>query len=158
VVNCAGLRKRVFPIIVGSLGPIDPIVRHPIYPDTWVSVQSLQYYYEFLNEKMNRDSRRSPYGMNMFDKIDPWLLGDYYKTLKASQQYAELLLSEHMLKEQKNTIKPLVNKLINGYFSHGYPITKNEAKKLGLNIADINADLSDTIMELFLEYESFFIQ
>lgn|GEM_PF-4264380 len=94
--------------------------------------------------------------MQVFEKIDPWLFGDYAKILQASQQYAELLLNEYMFKEQDTDphfVKTLVDKLINGYFSHGYPIMQNEAKNLGLNVMEESPELSDTLFELFLEYD-----
>jgi hypothetical protein len=136
-----------------ELGPIDPIVRHPLYGEMWISVQALQHFCEYLGEKAEQNT---PYCLNMFEKIDPWLFGDYAKTLQASRQYAELLLNEYMFKEKDDASQSpeaVVDKLLNGYFSHGYPITKHEAKSLGLKVVDESPDLSDTLLELFLEYD-----
>ena len=137
-----------------ELGPIDPVVRHPAYPDTWVSAQALQYGYEFLGRMIDQYTPEQPdQYLNLFEKIDPWLLGDYSKMVKASQQYAELLLSEYMFRNRTEAVTPLVDKLINGYFSHGYPITRTEADRLGLKVLDTTPELTEIILALYLEYD-----
>ena len=116
-------------------------------------MQSLQYFCEYFGEKADPGTLSC---LNMFEKIDPWLFGDYAKTLQASRQYAELLLNEYMFKEREadaQSMESLVDKLINGYYSHGYPIRKHEAKTLGLNVVEESSALSDVLLELFLEYD-----
>ncbi|MCL1791195.1 MAG: peptidase [Peptococcaceae bacterium] len=144
-------------IIMGpfaELGPIDPVVRHPLYPDTWISVQAAQYSYDFFERLIDRCSPDQVMQiLSLFEKIDPWILGDYTKMLKSSHQYAESLLKDYMFKENPHLVGPLVDKMINSYFSHGYPITKTEAQEMGLNILDISQELTDIIVELFLEYD-----
>ncbi|MCL1851418.1 MAG: peptidase [Peptococcaceae bacterium] len=144
-------------IIMGpfaELGPIDPVVRHPVYPDNWISVQAVQYSFDFFDRMVDQYTpEQIELCLRLFQKIDPWLLGDYAKMLKSSQQYAELLLSEYMCKDKPQLVEPIVAKLINGYYSHGYPITRVEAADLGLCVLEISQELSDVIVELFLEYE-----
>ncbi len=93
---------------------------------------------------------------SVLNKLDPWLIGDYEKALKASRQYAESLLSKYMLKHDKEKIKAVTYNLTNGYFSHGYPIGRQEAKEMGLQVTEATGELWETIWELYLTYQTMF--
>lgn len=144
---------------ISELGPIDPLVKHPLYKDFWIPVQALRYSFEYIEEMFQNSENPevSEIIMNaILNKLDPWLIGDYEKALKASRQYAESLLSNYMLKDDKHKISAVTQNLTNGYFSHGYPIGRKEAKEMGLRVTDASGELWQVIWELYLHYQSIF--
>lgn len=144
---------------ISELGPIDPLVKHPSYKDFWIPVQALRCCFEYIEEIINDSSNPEVSEIivsSVLNKLDPWLIGDYEKALKASKQYAESLLSKYMLKNDLEKVKVVTHNLTNGYFSHGYPIGRVEAKEMGLCVTEATGELWDTIWELYLVYQALF--
>ena len=144
---------------ISELGPIDPLVKHPNYKDFWIPVQALRCCFDYIEEMFYNSSNPevSEIIMNtVLNKLDPWIIGDYEKALKASRQYAESLLSKYMLKNDKDKIKAVTHNLTHGYFSHGYPIGRQEAKEMGLQVTEASGELWETIWELYLIYQTMF--
>jgi len=142
-----------------ELGPIDPLVKHPVYKDVWVPVQAVRYCIDYLQRSIvnSQDPEVASFiSTPLLQKLDPWLIGDYEKTLKASRQYAEALLTRYMLREAQQSIPLVVEALTEGYFSHGYPIGRREAKELGLKVIEADEELWDVIWKLYLGYEELF--
>lgn len=144
---------------ISELGPIDPLVKHPNYKDSWIPVQAIRCCFDYIEEIFNNSSNQEVSEViitSILNKLDPWLIGDYEKALKASKQYAESLLSRYMLKNSQDKIKRVTQTLTNGYFSHGYPICRQEAKEMGLNVTEAHGELWDNIWQLYLIYETMF--
>ena len=144
---------------ISELGPIDPIVRHPIYNDTLIPVQAVWHCLDYLQWFMenNSDPEVASFLVTpLLNKLDPWLIGDYEKTLKASRQYAETLLSRYMLKDYPERVSNVTKAFTEEYLSHGYPIGRQEAKDLGLNVTEAEGELWELIWQLYLAYEELF--
>lgn len=144
---------------ISELGPIDPLVKHPVYKDVWVPVQALWHCLDFLQRSIinSDDQEISSFIITpLLNKLDPWLIGDYEKTMKATRQYAEALLSRYMLKNDKERVGIVTQALTEGYYSHGYPIGRRELKELGLNVTEAHGELWEVIWKLFLGYEELF--
>jgi len=144
---------------ISELGPIDALVKHPVYKDILIPVQAVSYCLDYLQRSiMNSPDPgiASFMATPLLEKLDPWLIGDYEKTIKASRQYAENLLSRYMLKNDPEQVQKVTNALTEGYFSHGYPIGRREAKTLGLRVAEAHGELWDVIWKLYLSYEELF--
>jgi len=144
---------------ISELGPIDPLVKHPVYKDILVPVQAVWHCLDYLQRSITNSSDPEVASFMvapLLDKLDPWLIGDYEKTIKASQQYAETLLSRYMLKNNPERVQKVTQALTEGYFSHGYPIGRREAKDLGLNVIAAQGELWDVIWNLYLCYEELF--
>ncbi|TGE34462.1 peptidase [Desulfosporosinus sp. Sb-LF] len=144
---------------ISELGPIDPLVKHPIYKDVWIPVQAVWHCLDYLQRLMidSPDPDMAAFIVTpLLNKLDPWLIGDYEKTLKASRQYAEMLLSCYMLKDDPERVESVAQALIEGYYSHGYPIGRREAKELGLRVTEAQDELWDVIWELYLGYDEIF--
>ncbi len=144
---------------ISELGPVDPLVKHPHYKDLWVPVQAVRHCIEFaqssISNSLEPEVTTSIVSL-LLDKLDPWLIGDYEKILKASYQYAEALLSRYMLKNAPERVKPVTEALTEGFFSHGYPLGRYEAKELGLNVVEADGELWEVIWQLYLGYEEMF--
>ena len=144
---------------ISELGPIDPLVKHPVYKDILVPVQAVWHCLDYLQRSIINSSDpevASFMATPLLNKLDPWLIGDYEKTIKASRQYAETLLSHYMLKDDPELVLPVTQALTEGYFSHGYPIGRREAKELGLKVIEAHGELWDVIWKLYLGYEELF--
>lgn len=144
---------------ISELGPIDPLVRHPLYNDLWVPVQSIRLCIDFMEEKLaqSKDSKITASVLYpISNKLDPWILGDYEKSIKASYQYAEALLENNMFKENKDKVKLVTKTMTEKYFSHGYCINRKEAlNDLGLNIVYADGDMWHLIWALYLAYDDY---
>lgn len=144
---------------ISELGPIDPLVKHPVYKDVLVPVQAVWHCLDFFQRSIVNSSNPEVainIATPMLSKLDPWLIGDYEKTIKASRQYAETLLSRYMLKNAPEKVSLVTNALTEGYFSHGYPIGRREAKELGIKVIEAHGELWDIIWNLYLGYEKIF--
>ncbi|MDA8223170.1 peptidase [Desulfosporosinus sp.] len=144
---------------ISELGPIDPLVKHPIYKDVLVPVQAVWHCLDFFQRLIVNSSTpevATDIAAPMLAKLDPWLIGDYEKTIKASRQYAETLLSRYMLKNSPEKVSIVTHALTEGYFSHGYPIGRREAKELGIKVTEAHGELWDIIWNLYLGYEKIF--
>ena len=144
---------------ISELGPIDPLVKHPIYKDVLVPVQAVWHCLDYLQRSIvnSSDPNVASFMVTpLLDKLDPLLIGDYEKTMKASRQYAETLLSRYMLKDDPERVPIITRALTEGYFSHGYPIGRREAKELGLKVTEAHDELWDVIWNLYLGYEELF--
>lgn len=144
---------------ISELGPIDPLVKHPIYKDVLVPVQAVWHCLDFFQRSIvnSLNPEVSTIIVNpMLSKLDPWLIGDYEKTIKASRQYAETLLSRYMLKDSPEKVSVVTHALTEGYFSHGYPIGRREAKELGIKVIEAQGELWDIMWNLYLGYEKLF--
>lgn len=144
---------------ISELGPIDPLVKHPEYKNLWVPVQAMEHCLDYLQRSiLNSPNPEIATSIltPVLNKLDPWLIGDYEKALKASRQYAEALLSRYMLHDTPERVPLVTTALTEGYFSHGYPIGRQEAKQLGLKVLEADGELWDVIWELYLGYEELF--
>jgi hypothetical protein len=149
-------------IIMGptsELGPSDPLVKHPKYEEMWVPVQSIRLCIEFMEEKIAQSSNPEMTTSLLYpisDKLDPWIIGDYEKSIKASYQYAETLLEKNMFKNNKEKAKTVTRIMTEKYFSHGYCINRKEAKEeLGLNVVQADGAMWDIIWALYLAYDDY---
>jgi len=144
---------------ISELGPIDPLVKHPVYKDVLVPVQAVWHCLDYLQRSISNSSDPDVASFlvkPLLEKLDPWLIGDYEKTIKASRQYAETLLTRYMLKNDVERVPIVTQALTEGYFSHGYPIGRCEARELGLIVTEAQDELWDVIWNLYLGYEGLF--
>jgi len=144
---------------ISELGPIDPLVAHPVYKEILVPVQAVWHCLDYLQRFIINSSEPEVASFMvtpLLNKLDPWLIGDYEKTIKASRQYAETLLLNNMLKGDPERVLNVTHALTEGYFSHGYPIGRREAKQLGLKVTEAHGELWDVIWNLYLGYEELY--
>jgi len=144
---------------ISELGPVDPLVTHPVYKDILVPVQAVWHCLDYLQRSIISSAEPEVASFMitpLLNKLDPWLIGDYEKTIKASRQYAKTLLSKYMLKDNPERVQSVMQALTEGYFSHGYPIGRREAKELGIQVTEAHGELWDLIWKLYLGYEELY--
>jgi|GEM_PF-771572 len=137
-----------------ELGPIDPQIKLP--KSGQGPAQAIRDCIDYVSEKIKTSDDPKLMSMILYpiiDKLDPWLVGRFERSVKAAKQYAHSLLSNGMLKGSScETIDKIVEKLSEGYFSHSYVIDRNEASSLGLNVSFIDNEYWDLIWDLYYSY------
>lgn len=73
----------------------------------------------------------------LINKIDPVLLQKAYRDLKIGMYYGIDLLNDGMLPSDRYKCFEIVRQLVNVYPSHGYAIFRDEMKKLGLIVEEL---------------------
>ncbi|MFA5196850.1 MAG: peptidase [Patescibacteria group bacterium] len=156
-VICLGAKEIVM-TNVAELGPIDPIIQHPYKPNLRVPARAVKDFFEFFDTSDTGKNLNEEVKKRLVEQFDPYLIGVYEGSLKSAKQYSEKLLSEYMLKDEKDKIQDVVEKLTEHYASHGHVIDRKEAKEeLGLNVIypDSDEKLLIAIKQLFGIYNQF---
>ncbi len=142
-----------------EIGPIDPRIR---VKDNYgreinVSATAIKDALKVIEDLSKGAPEKSLKYMPLIEKINLDTLGEYERALKASQQYAQILLESGRLLKDKTKAKEVAENLATGYYSHGYAIYAEEAKnKLNFNVIFIE-DEKDwaPIWQLYNLYEAF---
>lgn len=139
-----------------ELGPIDPQILDKA-SETWGATQSIRDCVDFLEQRFkdsDEPEKTSYVLMPILDKLNPFMIGKYERSVKMSKQYAQLLLEKGMLHGvEQSVLDKVVSKLSESYYSHGYAIDSQEAKdELLLNVVTHDDNLWDLIWNLFLTY------
>jgi hypothetical protein len=82
----------------------------------------------------------------LFEKIDVVHYTERARVLKVGEEYASRLLRDHHSNE---TARSIASALVEKYPEHGFPIDRDEAKGLGLRVADLSDDMKVLLEELW---------
>ena len=89
----------------------------------------------------------------LFDKIHPLAIGAIEQSYALSKLVGTQCLSTHMdPATEADQIKAIVDKLCDDYKSHQYPISRGEARRIGLKVQDATEPEEKAMMELFAFY------
>lgn len=147
---------------LGELSPVDPSTGHPFNPENpanqkqkmEISVEDLNSYFLLAKEKAGvRDDQMINVFEDLTAKIHPLSLGNAYRATRMAKQITEKLLLMHFDKtDDKEKIANIVKEITGDICIHGYPITRDEASDLGLNMIEPNSELERTMWELYEDY------
>ena len=147
---------------LGELSPVDPSTGHPFNPENplnqkqkmEISVEDLNSYFLLAKEKAGvKDEQMVNVFEDLTAKIHPLSLGNAYRATRMAKQITEKLLLMHFDKnDDKERIESIVKEITGDICIHGYPITRDEADSLGLNMAEPDAELEKTMWELYEVY------
>ncbi len=147
---------------LGELSPVDPSTGHPFNPENpinkkqkmEISVEDLNSYFLLAKEKAGvKDEQMVNVFEDLTAKIHPLSLGNAYRATRMAKQITEKLLLMHFDKtDDKEKIESIVKEITGDICIHGYPITRDEADSLGLNMAEPDAELEKTMWELYETY------
>jgi len=144
---------------LGELSPTDPSTMHPFNPvnpqnlqqKLEISVEDINSYFLLAKEKAGvKDEQMVEIYKQLGEKVHPLSLGNAYRAIRMARQIAEKLLRIHIKNEER--IKEIVNAITSDICIHGYPITRDEAKDLGLEIEEPDAALEKDIWSLYEVY------
>lgn len=157
---------------LGELTPVDPTAeRHPFNPRNPsntkellpISVEDVRSYILFakdelkakkgeiteLYSKMTNQSYHNPIHLH------PLALGNVYRAQRMIKILAERLLNLHMdikLESNQKIIDKIVNEITSNICVHNYPIYRDEAKSLGLNMIIPSDELEKMLWDLYEKY------
>ncbi|RLE63475.1 MAG: hypothetical protein DRJ47_09410 [Thermoprotei archaeon] len=142
---------RIYMTRYAELGPIDPIVSHPIMTSIMIPARAVEEFIDHVLPKLF--SKYGPRIADYFMKIDYNHVGFCRASIEEAKKYAELLLKRyHMKNKTQEEIERVIEKLL-AYPSHDFVINFKEAKELGLNIDLLPSDQEDIIWQLYQEYK-----
>ncbi|MBU0722239.1 hypothetical protein KKA93_02165 [Patescibacteria group bacterium] len=158
---CLGADK----IVMGKLGeltPVDPSTGHPFNPQDpsnpqqklEISVEDLNSYFLFAKEKAGvKDDQMDEVYKLLVDKIHPLSIGNAYRAYRMAKMLTERLLSLHMdIEKEKDKVKKIVKEITGDITIHAYPIDREEAKELGLNIEKPTDETEKSMVDLYEQY------
>ena len=147
---------------LGELSPVDPSTGHPFNPENpinkkqkmEISVEDLNSYFLLAKEKAGvKDEQMVNVFEDLTAKIHPLSLGNAYRATRMAKQITEKLLLMHFDKNSdKEKINSIVKEITGDICIHGYPITRDEADSLGLNMIEPDSELEKTMWELYENY------
>lgn len=144
---------------LGELSPTDPSTMHPFNPvnpqnpqqKLGISVEDINSYFLLAKEKAGvKDDQMIEIYKQLGEKVHPLSLGNAYRAIRMAKRIAEKLLGIHIRDEEK--IKKIVRAVTSDICIHGYPITRDEAKDLGLEIEESDAPTEKDIWNLYENY------
>ncbi|MFH1392517.1 MAG: hypothetical protein ABIG90_02450 [bacterium] len=147
---------------LGELSPVDPSTSHPFNPANpidpkqkmQISVEDLHSYFLLAKEKAGvQDEQMVEIYKDLVKKIHPLSLGNVYRAARMAKQITKKLLLMHFnLERDKEKIEEIVKEITGDICIHGYPITRDEAKDIGLNIENADNNLGREIWQLYEAY------
>jgi hypothetical protein len=149
-------------IIMGKLGelsPTDPSTMHPFNPvnpqmpqqKLEISVEDINSYFLLAKEKAGvKDEQMFEIYKQLGEKIHPLSLGNAYRAIRMARQIAEKSLRIHIKDEER--IEKIVKAVTSDICIHGYPITRDEANDLGLEIEESDTELEKNMWGLYDVY------
>ncbi|MEA2097780.1 MAG: hypothetical protein U9P70_01755 [Patescibacteria group bacterium] len=147
---------------LGELSPVDPSTGHPFNPENpanqkqkmEISVEDLNSYFLLAKEKAGvKDEQMINVFEDLTAKIHPLSLGNAYRATRMAKQITEKLLLMHFDKNNdKEKIENIVKEVTGDICIHGYPITRDEADSLGLDVVEPDSELEKTMWELYENY------
>lgn len=132
---------------------VDTSLQHELSPVNkdnnlvYVSQDELARVIKLWKEQSHNDT--NPYE-HIYKYIHPLVLGAVDRASSLSIKLCKDILSYHM--DDDKLIDDISNSLNSTYPSHSYPITIREAKKLGLNVKEMDDKLNDYLMHLNENY------
>lgn len=156
---------------LGELTPVDPITQHPFNPRDPVdqkkvipiSVEDITSYLLLAKDKvkLQEDKMAEIYdNLTKHSYLDPrhlhpLALGNVYRAQRMIRMLSERLLGLHMdttKESNKKTIQRIVNEITSDICIHNYPIYRDEAKALGLNVAFPSDQLDRMLWNIYEKY------
>lgn len=147
---------------LGELSPTDPATEHPFNPDDpknpskkmEISVEDVNSFFLLAKEKAAiRDQDMISVFKSLTEKIHPIALGNVYRAYRMSRTLSEKLLKLHLKpKRDEKKIQKIVEHLTGLISIHNYPITRDEAKDLGLNVEYASPELEKNMWDLYQMY------
>lgn len=156
---------------ISTLASVDPARRHPLLPKEEsgqpiaISVQDLQHCMYFIRDQLSgaeegEEFARIPEQQSlaliiaeMFKYVHPLALGAIQQSYQLSKLISGNILRMRKMALEDEHIEQVVDKLAEGYYSHGYLISRKEAKDdLRLPVTHPSDELWDRMWALHSYY------
>ena len=114
-----------------------------------VSNDEVERVIRLWKESSGRNTTVNPY-QELYKYLQPLVIGALDRASSLSLMLCREILGYHM--KDKAKADRISRQLNSSYPAHQYPITAREARSLGLNVVDMDAELDDLLQELNLLY------
>lgn len=147
--------ERIVMTPLGALSPIDTSLQHPLNPacgnqPVSVELQEIQHFLRLVRRESNQDGEVKVYPVNSVEllskHVHPVVLGAMERSSSFSRRLASDVLRLHEKDEAK--IARIVDALTDDYPSHAYPISVDEAKRLGISAERADVELEQVLWEI----------
>lgn len=132
-----------------NLGPVDPqlTVSRPNQPPMNFAYEDIKKYVEFVKDIGISDQDLMQKSFELLTKeVGTVPIGVAKRSSQLALSLSEKLLSSHM--EDKAKAKSISEMLNTAFYHHGYPLSRTEAKKIGLQISDNDLEIEQWMWEI----------
>ncbi|RKY64903.1 MAG: hypothetical protein DRQ08_06795 [Candidatus Latescibacterota bacterium] len=121
-------------IVMGLMSHLTPLDVQISYKDTTVSAATFMRFFSRASKWFERiKPEEAPYPHRaLADKLDPFLMEEWSGVMDTAMSYVSEILNLAGYKDSEE----IAQKLVLTFPSHGYVITRDKAKEIGLNIKD----------------------
>lgn len=136
-----------------NLGPLDPQLS---FTDETGKTKTIGYedimkYIDFIKEiGENEHSLLAESIEKLTKELSPTLIGFAKRSSELGLTMCQKLLATHM--SDSNKTKLIADALNTKYYHHGYPLSRKEAKEIGLPIATSNPQIESLLWSVFEDY------
>lgn len=147
------------------LGSVDPTRHHLLLPRdpqgnaTPASVQDLKHCIEFVKRSISKEEPFVPVIVQLFSQVHPLAIGAIEQSYELSRLITRKVLATRKTQLPSKQVDMIVEQLAGKYYSHGYPISRNEVEsdlQLPVVKADPKSSLFDSIEKLNTFYTATF--
>jgi len=119
-----------------------------------ISVEDVNSYFLLAKERAGiRDQDMVTVFNQLSEKIHPLALGNIYRGYRMAKTLSEKLLKLHMKpKRDEKKIQKIVDNLTGLISIHNYPVNRDEARDLGLNVEFATEGLENAIWQVYESY------
>ncbi|MEQ6307439.1 hypothetical protein ABN448_09515 [Delftia acidovorans] len=142
----------------GNLGPTDPQIRSARSSNgserTPFGSEDLAAFLKFAKEVGLTDQTQLLSVFNHFcEEVGSVAVGVAARSSQLGVTMGEKLLQLHMKADgDRSKARAISEKLTRDFFHHGYPLSRMEAKAIGLPIGDHDAEVEDLLWRIWLDY------
>lgn len=153
---------------LAELTPVDPTTGHPFNPRDPVdqkkpipiSVEDITSYFLLAKDKIKiKEDKMAEIYDNLTKHsypdprhLHPLALGNIYRAQRMIRILSERLLGLRMDTGNNKAIEKIVNEITSDICIHNYPIYRDEAKSLGLNVIVPNHNLEKMLWNVYVKY------
>ena len=148
----------------GNLGPIDPQMTAPLpgggsqgYTQVQFGSEDMTAFLDYAREELGiTDQAHITEIFQSFSKdLGPIAIGAAVRSAELSLSMGEKLLKLHMKNDSETSnAKQISERLNKDFLHHGYPVSRSEAKQIGLNIADSDTKVESLIWDIWCSLSS----
>ncbi|MFZ3071001.1 MAG: hypothetical protein WA110_07775 [Anaerolineaceae bacterium] len=137
-----------------NLGPLDPqiTISNSDGSSKSMSYEDIIKYFEFIKDVGITDQELLERSLSrLSQEIPPTAIGFSKRSSQLGLTMGAKLLSTHMSDENK--ARGISETLNTKFYHHGYPLSRSEAKDIGLNIAANNNEIEILIWNIYKDFE-----
>lgn len=146
----------------GNLGPVDPQIQvsRPSPDDQSRIMQfgseELRAYLEFTKNTvgLSDQSQLAKVFDSFCQEVGPVQIGVAARGAQLSLAMGEKLLRMHMVGDQAQQAPAIAEELNKNFFHHGYPVSRSEAREIGLKIAKPDLELEGLVWKTWASIEA----